>query len=204
MAHLSEEKMSTVVIDGVTWTVEEADHLAHCAECQEKVSGLTALATEMAVARRSAVSPEAAARYQAVFEQRRAAEASNWPQMENWLQALAVFDSREAGMPAGVRSAGVQAGYRLLFEAGETEIELQVEEEAGARRIEGEYFGVDDTTQGPVLIHLLALNDQGHVYETESNDGGRFRITQVLPGRYQMTLSTASDEVVSIDALEIT
>lgn len=207
MEHLAEGRIVEFVVDGAAWSPDEVKHLAGCNVCRETVAVYAALQDTLAVYERSDVSPEALARYDALF-----AHVERTPNrlVTLWsdIQAVLAWDGRTAA--AGVRNAG-GAGYRLLYSAAEHDIELMVEPHGTQRSVTGEVMLEQETTE-PVLVELAAQSPAGsapgvydaNLYSVESAADGRFRFDDVVPGRYILTATPMRGAPLVIDSLTIT
>lgn len=125
--------------------------------------------------------------------------------ISQWIQAKLVWDSRTGPQLQGMRSA-VQDGYRMRYNAGQTNIELAIEQAGRLRHLEGEIYVADDehllADTGPALITLLR---HGRIVaETMSDFDGRFDFPDLEVGDYAMTLFLSNDsriELVAVDVL---
>jgi hypothetical protein len=214
MEHLQESRLIELMWDGIALYVAERAHLALCGHCQEQLSYLEQLRVEFAVARRSDVTPEAEKRLVALFAQASpSGAAQSLPQglqgrLASWVKAVCLWDGRQE--PAfGVRG-GNRPGYRMLFEAQETEVELMVEAENGLLRIVGEVMiagepaGDSLSGKGLALIELMTYANVKSAMEAESDERGRFALESVPPGRYVMTITPRYSQAIVIEPLELT
>lgn len=201
MEHLQDEQLVSMIFDSATLPPTAMAHLDGCAACQAQADGLRRMAAEMAIARQSIVAPGAMARYFALFEQVERTGHSLGSRLGAWLAAVLTWDSRSTALAARVRSGGT-AAYRLLYAAGDVEVELMVEPGNGARRVEGEVIG-PQTASGVALIELAHVAAAEPVTVVESEPSGRFRLERVLPGAYRMTITPGQGPVVEIDTLDI-
>lgn len=197
-AHVDETRLLDFVLDGVALASTEVAHLSTCRACQGHVASLRQLADDLRVYAASDVSADALARYANLFTATTPAQESSLARFVRWLTGELVFDSRSQALAAGVRSASGSA-YRLLYSAGEVEIELLVEPEQGSLRVEGELVTNDEL---PVLVQLTALTPASATYEVLGAAGGRFSIAGVQPGRYAMTFATQSGDAIQLPEVE--
>lgn len=197
-AHVEEARLLDYVLDGVELASTESAHLSGCHACQSRLASVRQLAGDLRVYVVSDVPAEALARYASLFGAAVPAQESSLARFVRWLTGELVFDSRSQALATGVRSAAGSA-YRLLYSAGDAEIELSIEAERGAFRIEGELVGDDES---PVLVQLTALPPEPAVYEALGSAGGRFSLAGVRPGRYAMTLATQNGDAIHIPEVE--
>lgn len=202
MEHLQDEPLFNLVFDGMMLSSQAAEHLDVCDACQQRMEELGRLHQELAVARRSTVSPAAHARYVALFAEVEQQAQSTAARLGAWLSAALTWDSRSAAPAAGIRS-GAGAAYRLLYAAGELEVELMVEPERGMRRVEGEVIGLDDSG-GVALIDLAPVSATGPHWSVQGTSQGRFGLGQIEPGVYRLTVTPVSGAVVEIEPLDLT
>ena len=218
-----EPRIFAHVLEGVPFSVEERAHLAQCEVCQQDVAALALLQTELEVARQSQLSPGLEARLFAVLAQVQLDDSQQSPQpssrhnmldvLVEWVAALPLWDSRRQAGALGVRNA-TQTSYRLLFGAGETEVELMVEPHNGMLRVVGEVLIPEtDAAEGVALIELVEQSSHKphadslasiRALEVESDRQGRFVLEQVPPGAYVMTVTPCTSRVVVIEPLELT
>jgi hypothetical protein len=200
MEHLHDEEIHAHLFDGQPLAPAAQAHLAGCAECRGQVAAWQRLAGELAIARRSAVSPAAEARYAALFAAVEQPDRSLAARVTAWLTATLTWDSRSQPLAAGVRGAGV-AAYRLLYAGADSEVELLVEPANGTRRIIGEVMGA---AEGVALVELSEGAAAEPAYAAESTPDGRFHLERVVPGRYRMTITPATGAIVEVDMLDLT
>lgn len=108
--------------------------------------------------------------------------AFTWRTIDAELAELAYDSFEELAPLAGVRgSSGGAGGPRALtFEAGDAVIEVEVEESAGARRLEGQIVPAD--------VHTLELHrlDTPEPVRLVPDELGRFRAEGLRPGRLRL------------------
>jgi hypothetical protein len=210
MTHLTDERLTDLAFESIEPTPAEAAHLDECPVCAQAYADLTMLASELQVAARSHPSSDAVQRYYGLFDQ-----VEQQPQglKALWrdLVAALVWDSRQQAALQGVRSV-VAAEYRLLYSAGSMELELMVETDGRRRHVEGDLIAASGEAVAPALVTLERLSGESapvpeiletEILETETADG-RFRLQDVVPGRYRMTVATLTDETIVVDSLDIT
>lgn len=222
MEHLVERRMIEDLWDGAALNTVERYHLSLCVECQQQFATLALLRDEFAVARQSAIRPEAENRLFAILEQLREKQSLGIPlqnllgTFSGWVNALPLWDSRQQAGMMGIRNAN-RSSYRLLFGAKETEIELLVESQNGVLRVTGEVMVAENKTEnktgnkaegegsnGLALVELMASADAKSAIEAESDVHGRFLLEHVPPGIYTMTITPRYSQMVVIEPLELT
>ncbi len=203
MNHLSDAQLYSLVFDPVRPTGEEAAHLAECTQCQAQLASLGRLANEMVVARRSQPSAAALANYSQLFAHVRQ-QPSLLARAVQTLRATLTWDSRQQQALQGIRSGSADR-YRQLYTTERVEIEFLVTTRTPQRRdIEGELIAEPDAELlTPALLQLQGLSEQSNSYETECDAQGRFRLANVVPGRYQLLITPHQGELLEIDDLEI-
>ena len=201
MKHLSEDQFYTVAFDQPELAAEFREHLATCITCQRELSQLQQFAGDLAFVRQITPSAAALARYRNAFEQVQV-RPSRLQQLFQSVVATLTWDSRLQPALQGVRS-GSMAGYRLLYTTAEAEIELLVEPITRARNIEGELIAADAVEE--TTPALISLTDQFGVviYETETDEEGRFRFPHVAPDMYQLMVTSPGKLEIKVSALEI-
>ena len=207
MNHLDEAQLYTLVFDSAVLADEEQHHLRNCATCQQALQAIQLLASELAVAQRSAPSPAAQQRYASLFAQVQR-QPSLLQQLWQGVRATLAWDSRQQPAFQGVRSAGATA-YRLLYTTPQADIELMVEAGQRLRRVEGEVVAASDVTGDtasaasatPALVQLVAAGALQH--EVETDDIGRFHLRDVAPGAYDLLFTLASGDLLAVSDLEI-
>lgn len=217
MEHLQERRMIEEVWDGAPLNEVERAHLSLCADCQQQRASLELLRDEFQVARHCRVSPQAENNLFAIFSQARQNAAQDTETekplhhflgvLSGWFNALPMWDSRQQGGTLGIRNASM-AGYRLLYGANQTGVELMVEPHNGLLRVVGELIvdeeGEQAGTNGLALVELMASGNSRSTHETESDDKGRFQLEQVPPGRYSLIITPRFSQMVVIEGLELT
>lgn len=204
MNHLSDAQLYSLVFDSVRPTHEETVHLAECGQCQTQLAALRQLANELVIARRSQPAAATLANYAQLFTHVQR-QPSSLIRAVQTLRATLAWDSRQQQALQGVRS-GNSDRYRQLYTTEQAEIEFLVTNRTPQRRdIEGELINLDEQAQmAPALLQFQGLDDPRTQYEVESDGQGRFRLTNVAPGRYQLFITAQQGESLEIDGLEIT
>lgn len=129
------------------------------------------------------------------------------------IHAVLSFDSWERpGVAFGMRSAGSDKRH-LLFSAGERDIDLRINREAGAFTMTGQILGPDEAgtielaadseSPGSEAESVGSQNDAPDNSKTLSgrrvtslDELGEFRLDGISAGTYRLTLHMESDEVV--------
>ena len=96
----------------------------------------------------------------------------------------------------GERSVGTDAERQMLFEAGEYDLDLRIRAFAGGFNLAGQILG-ELSNQ-----NLIALEDSQFNALTNVNQTGEFKIQNVPPGSYELTLRIGATEIV-IEALTL-
>lgn len=206
MEHLDDTHLNALLFDQRPLPEAEASHLAACPACRARLENLHLLQTELEIARRSRPTPEQLARYTALFPE---VAAQNLGQrIGAWLDALRlslVADSRQSGAAMGLRRAA-GFGHRLLYGNEQVDVEMLLEPEGDAWQIEGDVLPLDDSAiLAPYLVELLpdpsvpATAD----HTGQSDERGRFRLVNVLPGRYDLLITPADGPAIEIRELTI-
>ena len=197
--HIDEGALTDWVVDGRPLTDAETGHLAGCAECQANAARTRQLLADLDVYRHSAVSEETLARYTGLLAQVRGARPSLLSRIATWIQGQLIFDSRSQMLAAGVRSANMTT-YRLVYAAGETELEMLVEADNGRRSLVGEVLGPSEETY---FIQLTGLDQEAFAAECETSTEGAFRFDALRPGRYRLDVSSTEGIVLSVAELTL-
>ena len=203
MSHLGQDQLYAAVFDRVSLAPAGEEHLAQCAACRRACDELVALRRELAVSR-AAATPAAIDRYAALFahvQQRPSPLRALW---RSFTASLA-WDSRRQIALQGVRSSAASAAvssYRLLYAGAGGEVELLVESDGPAFRVQGELLAQEEADQGPALVQWFAADGKIR-YEMESDAGGQFAVRGVQPGQYRLLILAPSGTSIEIEALEI-
>ena len=131
--------------------------------------------------------PEAVVQRAFTLVPRLPAKPSLWEQVG----AVLVFDSRAQPVLAGVRDAGGSA-FKLLFESGETSVDLFCEPERGEWRIAGQVLSPTPLQGG----WSVSASSGEHRAETEADALGEFRLPALPPGQYELTVRGAEREIL--------
>jgi len=211
MEHLTQEQIFTHVLDSADLPPEERVHLETCSECQNEVQAITSLVSELRIVRASQPSADTLAAYQTIFKEhgpsRRGALTRAW----NWVSAALVSDSRMQPLPASSRS--VRSGsYRLLYDSPQADIELFVEGDGSSRWLQGDVIlsepdandEEDANAAGDMLVQLQDLDTLDILFETKTDDEGRFRFDIVPMGDYRLLVTGLPEEFLEISELKIT
>jgi hypothetical protein len=201
MNHLTPDQIYNAAFEPQTLAdAAAAAHLATCTTCQAEIDSLRPLVQELDLARRSAPSPAAMARYAQLFAQVQTRGTLAGRLLETVRAALR-WDSRQQPILQGVRS-GAAVAYRQLYATASAELEIHVEPQQHLFRLQGELMAVDEAQQlAPALVQLAGEAARLHV--TESDADGRFAFAGLARGRYRLTVTPAQGDGLEIDALEI-
>lgn len=156
-------------------------------------------------ARKDEPSAAAIASYKNLFWHVHAANESVLMRFSRWVQANLVWDSRQDPLLQGMRSGGSN-GYRMRYNAGNTNIELAIESEGRLRRLEGEIYPLRSTSAllgdtGPALITLL--HNGQIIAETTSDLDGRFGFSNLAADDYALTLFLNDQSRIEIVAVNV-
>lgn len=201
MNHLTDDQLLAHKIDDLALSVEAQTHLDACPMCRAQADGLGHLAAELAVARRSAVTPEQQGRYYALFDQIQQTGSLSPAKVWQRLVASLTWDSRQQPGFAGVR--GGNAAFRLLYATAAAEVEFLVEPSTAGQRVQGEIL---DLTHGKLALPaLIQVIDQLGVaqHETTSDGRGRFRLEAVPARRYDFLLTPARGPEIMLDGVDL-
>ncbi|WP_374568444.1 carboxypeptidase-like regulatory domain-containing protein [Ideonella sp.] len=106
--------------------------------------------------------------------------------------AVLSFDSwAQAPLAAGLRSTG-SATRQLVFSAEGRDIDLRIVPSGDRFAVSGQVLGPDDSG----AVALAPEQAEATVYETPLDALGEFRLADVAPGRYQLSLLLAGHEIV--------
>ena len=110
------------------------------------------------------------------------------------VSAMLTFDSWAAPAVAlGMRSVPSDIRH-LLYSAQGRDVDVRISPAAGSFAVTGQILGPDDT--GSVEL-ALAGDDQSHEPRVAALDPfGEFRLDEVSPGTYVLTLRLSSEEIV--------
>ena len=117
------------------------------------------------------------------------------------IQAVLTFDSwARPAIASGMRSAGADKRH-LLFNAGERDVDLRINREAGAFILTGQVLGPDgagtiELAAEPASPAEAADSGPGGSWTTILDEMGEFRLPGIPTGAYRLTLRFGGDEVV--------
>lgn len=200
-AHLSIEQLEQHIWDGVQLAAGASSHLAICPRCQQELARLRNLAAELVIARRSQPSAAALARYQQLFTSM-TPQPSYLDRLVTWVQAQLVWDGRRQLAVQGARSAA-RPSYRLIYASTTSDVELLVTPYPTTFGIEGEFLVAGNTLSTRALIQLEPQSQSDITHETETTNGGRFRLDHVAPGRYTLWITPEQGSALEIRGLEL-
>jgi hypothetical protein len=110
--------------------------------------------------------------------------------------ASLVFDSRRTLLPVGVRAAG-ENSFTLLYEAGETHLSLWCEQQDDRWQITGQAEPAEAFWLVRAANHTESSEEStAEESEAEPNASGEFRLVNLSPGVYDLTLRGAEQEIV--------
>jgi hypothetical protein len=199
--HLQSEQLERHVWDGVQLAAEAATHLSVCPRCQQELDMLRHLAGELLIAECSQPSGAALARYQACFAPS-TPQPSYLERMLTWVQANLVWDGRHQLAVQGARS-GARPSYRLIYASTTSDVELLVTPYPTTFGIEGEFLVAGNALSTRALIQLEPQSQSNVTHETETTNGGRFRLDHVAPGRYTLWITPEQGSALQIQGLEL-
>lgn len=202
MTHLDQDRLYAFAFDGEQPDGAATTHLAGCAACRAQLAELTALATNLALARQSTPSEAALSRYTQLFAQI-PAQPSPLASFIETIRASVLWNGREQSQTQGLRTAG-PAGYRLLYATPQAEVELLVEPHDGTFTLEGEVLPIQEGA--PLLPMWLELQEQpaGTLIQTgESDAQGRFRLSGLPAGVYALYLLPPTGAALLLETLEL-
>ncbi len=201
MTHLDQDQLYAFAFDSDQPDGAATAHLAGCGTCRAQLAELTALATNLALARQSRPSEAALSRYTQLFTQI-PAQPSRLASLIETIRASVLWNGREQSQAQGLRTAG-PAGYRLLYATPQAEVELLVEQHDGTFTLEGEVLPLQ--TDAPLLPMWLELQQPaGTLIQTGESDGqGRFRLTGLPAGAYALYLLPPTGAALLLEALEL-
>ncbi|HEX5688125.1 MAG TPA: carboxypeptidase-like regulatory domain-containing protein [Ideonella sp.] len=106
--------------------------------------------------------------------------------------AVLSFDSwAQSPLAAGLRSTG-SATRQLVFSAEGRDIDLRISPAGECFTVTGQVLGPDDNG----AVALASEQPPATVYEAPLDALGEFRLADVAPGRYQLSLLLAGHEIV--------
>jgi hypothetical protein len=107
------------------------------------------------------------------------------------LQAVLSFDSwATAPLAAGLRSTG-SATRQLVFSAEGRDIDLRIAPSGSRFNVSGQVLGPDE--RGAVA--LAPEQTTASVHEAPIDEFGEFRLANVMPGRYRLSLLLSQHEI---------
>lgn len=106
--------------------------------------------------------------------------------------AVLQMDISKTNPAFGERSAAASKSRQMLFDAGDTTIDLRISETENAFTLRGQLLGDDFQNIS------ITLNE----FESKTNELGEFLFTSVQNGIYNLTIEVADTEIV-IENLEI-
>jgi len=190
MEHPQESRLEAIVFAGDSPTSVEQAHFAACTACAPRLHNLQHLRQELQIASRSQPSAEQISRYHALASE--IPRATLGQRISGWFETVRMslaLDSRQAAL--GLRRAA-GFGHRLLYSSDLADVELLLEPEGEFWQIEGDClpFAPDEIT-APYLVELRN-EASAALIQAESDASGRFRLADVAPGHYILTLTPAS------------
>ncbi len=209
MDHLNDTRLDALIFDAIPLAPEEAIHMQGCEVCRNRIAAHALLREELQIAGRSLPTSPQLARYSRLFDE--VAVPSLGQRLGSFVNSLRlalVLDSRQSAPALGLRRAA-GFGHRLLYSSDQVDVELLVEAEGENWHIEGDVLPFEpDTIAAPYLVELQGdgATDPtpiGPHYAVESETSGRFRLAEVAPGRYRLSLTPARGPAIEIPGLEI-
>ena len=212
--HLTDEQLHEVAFSASPLSAIDSAHLAACTICQTQLAKLQLLSRELAVAKWSEPSQAAKERYAALFDNTQTSTPTPSPAINSWLntltetvKALVMWNGRDRLAAQGVRNAST-ASYRMLYSAGQIEIELLIEPVSSQFKVEGELLPNQSEAQIlPVLLELYRgqrrAPDGTPIFSGESSGEGRFHIPPMPTGIYSLYLVPPQGAIIVIDPLEL-
>jgi hypothetical protein len=206
MNHLADEQLYQAAFASQTLADEAQGHLVGCELCQQQVVAIHRLADEVSIAARSQPTARQLERYfQLASHIQR--QPSAWTRLITQIQQMTLtLDNRQRLGLQGWRSGSMNA-YRLLYSAGSADVELLVETQGHARRIEGEVLPLQpDSLSSPVLVELQtpAKETSQPDLVAESTLQGRFQFNNVPLGYYSLMITPIEGPYLQIEGVNIT
>lgn len=206
MNHLAEEQLYEVVFANKPLTDDAQRHLTACKGCQQQLAILYRLGHELNIAAGSQLTPQQRDRYFQLGNQIHR-QPSAWSRMVTHLQQMTLaLDNRQRVVLQGFRSGSVQS-YRLLYSATSADVDLLVEAQGLARRIEGEVLPLEpNILRSPILVELHPIGGETETVEivTESTLQGRFQFDGVPLGYYSLMITPMEGPYLTIDGIDLT
>ena len=178
------------------------EHLERCAKCGEAREWLE---KTLAATARGRLDEPPRSVLERAFEIVPRVPVRSRPERRGWSLGRLLRDSLAQPAPAGVRSAGA-AGRRLLYRAGDADLDLEVAEAAEggpAFRVTGQLL-VPGSTSPPAVF--AALWSEGELLAHAAADPvGMFVFPHVQPGSYRLEVWAPTEgRGVRIQPLELT
>jgi len=209
MTHLLDTRLDAYLFDAVSLTQDESAHVDACPICRARFDAGILLRDELQIARRSQPTPAQTARYARLFVEEHSQSVGQ--RLASLLQSLRlglVLDTRQAAPALGVRGvAGF--GHRLLYSSDQVDVELLLEPEGANWYIDGDVLPFEpDSITAPYLVELqgsgsTAQSSAALRYHVESATSGRFRLMDIPPGQYDLSLTPARGPAIEIPGLSI-
>lgn len=211
MTHLTHEQLYAYALDNARLPADEQAHLESCPQCQGELHDISALARELRIAQASEPSAAALAAYEAIFQEHGPSQRGALARAWNWVAATLVSDSRAQPLPEATRSVRADS-YRLLFDSPQADIELFFEGEGQARRVQGDVIPIDtvqdaeldEGDMGDTLIQLQNSRTLDVLFETYTDQEGRFQFDAVPLGEYKLLVTGPAENLLEISELSIT
>jgi hypothetical protein len=206
MNHLADEQLYQAAFASQTLAHKAQSHLTGCEVCQQQVAAIHRLADEVSIAARSQPTSHQLERYfQLASNIQR--QPSAWMRLITQIQQMTLtLDNRQRLGLQGWRSGSMNA-YRLLYSASSADVELLVETQGHARRIEGEVLPLQpDSLSSPVLVELQTpAKETSHPdLVAESTLQGRFQFNNVPLGYYSLMITPIEGPYLQIEGIDIT
>lgn len=208
MTHLLDARLDAHLF-AAALTPEENVHLEHCADCRARLNAALLLRDELQIARRSQPSAGQMDRYRQLYAKTQSQSlGQRLSALWDRLHPVLVLDTRQSLSGLGLRRAA-GFGHRLLYSSELVDVELLLEAEGDIWHIEGDVLPFDpQTLSAPYWVELQArdaadrLPAEAH-FAAESEASGRFRLADIPPGRYDLSLTPAQGAAIDIPGLEI-
>ena len=193
-SHLSAEKIADAIENRLPEKERQTiqPHLAVCGHCRSEYQ-ILARSIQLMKLDKSADAPREALDFaKKSFRARKQLVAGEKSATQKILATLKL-DVSPFSPAFGERSAGAEAERQMLFEAGDFDLDLRIRAAASNFNLAGQVLG-ELSAQNSISLKNAEFNAVTNIGET-----GEFKIRNVPPGNYELTLRIGWTEIVIND-----